>query len=82
VFLGDLYLEAGQGGAGDLLEGGVDCVQGYVAEGEVEEVPPEAAPPAGEGAREGGCAGAAEANEDVEQHVVWKGADPVLSAAV
>jgi hypothetical protein len=64
------------------LEGGVDCVPGDPAEGELEEAPPEAAPPAGEGAREGGGPGAAEADEDLEQHVIGKGADPVLSAAV
>jgi hypothetical protein len=82
VSLGDLYFEAGQGGAGDLLEGSVDCVQGHVAEGELEKVPPETAPPAGERACVGGSAGAAEVNEDLEQHFVRKGADPVVSAAV
>ena len=82
VFPGGLYFEAGQSGADDLLEGGVDCIQGDPAEGELEEMPPEAAPPAGEGAREGGGTGAAEANEDLEQQVIRKGADPILSAAV
>jgi hypothetical protein len=64
------------------LEGGVDCVQGDLAKGDREEVPPEAAPPAGERAREGGGAGAAEANEDLEQHNIRKGTDPVLSVAI
>ena len=50
-------------------------------EGELGEKGPEAAPPAGEQAGVSGGAGAAEAGEDLEEHVVGEGADAVGAVA-
>ncbi|KAK1626005.1 hypothetical protein QYE76_000320 [Lolium multiflorum] len=60
-----------------LIQGGVDSIGRHVAEGELGEVPPEAEPSTGEAAHSCGGAGAAEAGEDLEQHLVRKVADPV-----
>lgn len=49
-------------------------------EDDLREAGPEAAPPAREQAGVRGGAGTAEAGENLEQHVVGKGADPVLVA--
>jgi hypothetical protein len=48
----------------------------------VRELRPEAAPPAGEEAGARGGTGAAEADEDLEKHILRKGADEVRSSAV
>ena len=57
----DLDVEEGQLREGYLGEGGFDCAGRDAAEGELGEVPPEAAPPAGEDAGAGNGGGAAEA---------------------
>jgi hypothetical protein len=82
VPLGDFYFEAGEGRAGDLVEGHVKSVRRDIAEGELSEVRPKAAPPAGEGAGEGSSAGATETSQDLEQHVIRKGVDQACSAAI
>jgi hypothetical protein len=62
VFHGDFYFEAGEGRTGDLVEGRLESFRRDIAEGELGEVSPETAPPAGEEAGEGSSAGATEAN--------------------
>lgn len=57
--LGDIDIEEAQLCAGDLGEGGVESARRDVAEGELRQVPPEAAPAAREQAGLGGGAGAA-----------------------
>lgn len=81
VALGGDDVEEGQVGAGDLGEGGVEGARRDVAEGELREVPPEAAPAARDQACVGGSAGAAEAGEDVEEQIVGEAAEAVHSAA-
>ena len=53
---------------------------GHLAEDELGEAGPEAAPPARQEARPGSGGGAAEAVEDLEQQVVVQGADAVSAA--
>ena len=64
--VGGIDVEEGQLWYGDLCEGVLESVAGDTAEGELGEVPPEAAPPAGEDAGAGGGGGAAEADEDLD----------------
>ena len=68
-------------GAGDLGERGAERLGPDVVEGELGEAGPETAPPAGQQAGVRGGAGAAEAGEDLEEHVVGEGADAVDAAA-
>jgi len=60
----------------------VSRAPGDAAEGELGEVPPEAAPAAREQAGVGGGAGATEADEDLEEEVVGKAADVVHAVSV
>ena len=67
-------------GRRDAAERRLDRGEGHVAEDDLAEAGPEAAPPAGEEAGARGGGGAAEAGEDQEEKIVGEGAEVVSSA--
>jgi hypothetical protein len=82
VLLGYVYFEEGQSGPPGLAERGPESVCPDLAEVELGLELPQAAPPPGEKASAGGVARAAEAAEDLEEQVIWKGTDPIHAVAV
>ena len=64
-------VEEGQLWYGNLCEGRLESVGSKTAEGELGEVPPEAAPPAGEDAGAGNGGGAAEAEPGGASRSAW-----------
>jgi hypothetical protein len=79
---GTADVEEGEVREGDLGDGGFQSFGHDAVEGELREMPPEAAPPAGEDAGTGGGAGAAEASEDLDKDVIVEPADAVHSTAI
>jgi hypothetical protein len=73
------FKEGHRGAATDAGEGLRDHAGWNVAEGEIREASPQAAPPEREDAGPRGGAGAPQAHEDLGDHVVREGADAVIS---
>jgi hypothetical protein len=78
---GEHDVDGGHPARAERGERGSEPTWSDVAEGEVGEVGPESAPPAGEEAGACGGVGAAEANEDLEKQILREGAEEVGGSA-